>query len=212
MKPAPRSMTRNQNRPQGKRPQAGPNRREKSRMRVMPRRFVIATMLTAMAGLAGLTAAGTASASPAAPQVSFPACSAVHPPFYPIMNVAAEQRMDTNEPVNTGYALDNFTPSMSFCNVYNTAVGGVSYYYYHDTYGDCMTANASTSKAYQAPCGKFPASQAWHYFFSATAKNGTLENYYTGQCLWATGQPPRFGNIVGIGGCTRNQNNVFIES
>jgi hypothetical protein len=181
-------------------------------MRVMPRRFVIATMLIAMAGMAGLTTAGTASAAPAQPQVSFPHCSTVTPPTFYLVNVASEYRVDTNEPVSSGYQLDAFTPAMSFCPVYNTAVGGVSYYYYHDSYGDCMTANASTSKAYQAPCGKYPAAQAWHYYFSSTYKNGTLKNYYTGQCLWATGQPPKFGNIVGIGGCTRNQNNVFIES
>lgn len=212
MKPKPRSMKQNQDRPQGNQPQALLNRREKSRMRVMPRRFVIATMLTAMAGMAGLTAAGTASASPAQPQVSFPHCSAFTPPTFTIVNVASEERVDTNEPVSTGYQLDNFTPYMSFCPVYNSAAGGISYYYYHDSYGDCMTADASTNKAYQAPCGKYPASQAWHYYLNATDKNGVLKNSYTGQCLWATGQPPKVDNIVGIGGCTRNQNNVFIQS
>lgn len=181
-------------------------------MRVMPRKFVIATMLIAMTGMAGLTAAGTASASTAQPQArSFPSCSEYTPPTFTIMNVKSEYRVDTNEPASAQYELDNFIPIMWFCPVYDTTVAGVKYYYYHDSYGDCMTANASNGEAYQAPCQQHPAAQAWHYYYSSTYKDGTLKNYDSGKCLWADGNPPKSGSIVGIGGCTRNQNNVFQE-
>lgn len=179
-------------------------------MRPLSRKFVIATMLAAMTGMAGLTAAGTASASTAQPQASsFPSCSEYTPPTFTIENVAAEYRVDTNEPASAQYQLDDFTPAMYFCPQDETTNGGVSYYYYHDSYGDCMTANASNDEAYQAPCGKYPASQEWHYYYNGTYKDGTLKNYYTGQCLWADGL--KVLDLVGIGGCTRNQNNVFQE-
>jgi hypothetical protein len=182
-------------------------------MRVMPRKFVIATMLTAMTGMAGLTAAGTASASTAQPQVSsFSSCTAYTPPTFIILNVASEYRVDTNEPGSAQYQLDNYNPEMWFCPVFDTTVGGVNYYYYHDSRGDCMTANTSNGEAYQAPCQQHPAAQAWHYYYSSTYKDGTLKNYYSGKCLWADGNPPKNGSIVGIGGCTRNQNNVFQEN
>jgi hypothetical protein len=180
-------------------------------MRIMLHKFVVAAMLTAMTAMAGVTAAGTASASTAQPQVSFPTCSEYTPPTFTILNVKSEYRVDTNEPESAQYELDNFIPIMWFCPVSNTTVGGVSYYYYHDSLGDCMTADNSNNEAYQAPCGRYPASQAWHYYYSSTYKDGTLKNYYTGKCLWATGNPPKSGSIVGIGGCTRNQNNVFLQ-
>jgi hypothetical protein len=153
-------------------------------------------------------------ATSAATADSFPrSCSETSRPSFTILNRGGEVYAATNEPVSTQYAATSGqgNPPYFFCPSDETTNGGVEYYYYVDTYGDCMTANASNDWAYQAPCGEYPASQEWHYNYNGTSKDGTIENYYTSECLWFTGQPPKANDVINIGGCRRNQNNTVIQ-
>jgi hypothetical protein len=180
-------------------------------MRITPPKLVIATMLTAIAGMTGLTCAGTASAATTQAQVSGFDCTDTISPSLQILNVAGDVYVSNGEPATTQYeAWGVAKGSMWFCPEDGTTNGGVTYYYYDDSYGSCMTANASNSEAYEAPCGEYPASQEWHYYKGAD-ESGTLENYYTSECLWFTGQPPKSLDYINVGGCTRNQNNTIEE-
>jgi hypothetical protein len=181
-------------------------------MRINPRKFVIATMLTAMAGMTGLTAAGTASASTAQPQVSGFRCTNTDDPSFSIMNIKSEDYLQGYGGAGDQYLLEPSEQGVVFyfCPEDGTTIGGVSYYYYDDSDALCLTANINTNAAYEANCGEYPASQEWHYYLGAD-KEGTLENYYTSACIWFTGQPPEPTDPVNIGGCTRNQNTLLRE-
>jgi len=172
-------------------------------MSIKTRCLVIAMMLTATAGMASVAAAGTASASATAPQAS---CSTVE-----IMNPVADEWWTGGEAAYAYYVLEAASSAYAFCPEYQVTNGGVAYYYYQDSIGLCMTADLKHNDVDEETCGAHPASQEWHYYYDSVAKDGTLENYYTGDCAWAEGQPPAAGSVITEGGCTRNQNNTFIE-
>jgi hypothetical protein len=175
-------------------------------MTLKTHRLAIAMILTAMTIVAGgVTAAGTASASVAAPQAST-SCSTDS-----IMNVQSELYLTGGVKSGAYYVLENGFQAYDFCPEYEATNDGTTYYYYQDSSGLCMTANLKAGDVDEETCGLHPASQEWHYYFDSTAKDGTLENSYTGECLWAEGQPPKADSLITEGGCTRNQNNTMQE-
>jgi hypothetical protein len=186
-------------------------------MRLKPRKFVIATMLTAMACIAGLAIAGAASAATLQAQIS--ACTQFSSNSFLILNVKSGYYADAPDtavdPTTFFNDVDSVDPTY-FCPEDGTSVGGTTYYYYYDQHSKCLTvnANANPQYTYQATCGEYPASQRWHYNYNSTYKDGTFKNDDTGECLWFTG----FGsngesdiNPINVGGCTRNQNNTIRE-
>lgn len=176
-----------------------------------PRRFVIAMTLAAMAGIMGVTSAGAASASPAHPALGGLQCSVYTQPSFMIRNLATSVYATANGVLNNTYRATTSAGAMSFCPQGETTNGGVDYYYYDDGNGFCLTANANNDETYEGKCGQYPGSQEWHYYFNGTTKYGTLENYYTGECLWFTGQPPAISDGIHIGGCTPNENTEIKE-
>jgi hypothetical protein len=96
----------------------------------------------------------------------------------------------------------------SFCPVTEKSVNGESQFQYKDSYGYCATA-ITDGPVYEAPCNDYPASQDWHYYYSASTDDGTIMNYYTGTCWWFVG--PDFNDPINSGGCKLNQNNALDE-
>ena len=185
-------------------------------MRVKPQ-FVIATMLTAMTGIAGLTTAGAASASTFQARIS--PCTQFSSNSFQILNVKSEYFADAPDvavsPTTFFNDVDSVDPTY-FCPEDGISVGGTTYYYYYDQHSKCLTvnANASPQYTYEATCGQYPASQRWHYNYNSTYKDGTFKNDDTAECLWFTGFGPNGEsdiNPINVGGCTRNQNNTIRE-
>jgi hypothetical protein len=179
--------------------------------------FMIAAMLAAMAGIAGLTTAGAAGAATFQPQIS--ACREPSSNSFQLLNVKSTYYADAPDvavdPTTFFNDVDSVDPTY-FCPEDGTSVGGTEYYYYYDQHSKCLTVNASANPqyTYEATCGEYPASQRWHYNYNSTDKDGTFKNEDTGKCMWFTG----FGskgesdiNPIDVGGCTRNQNNTVRE-
>lgn len=186
-------------------------------MRLRPRTFVAAAMLTAMAGMTGITSAGTASASTAS-AIASTERSAAQPDSAAVTCVTGASAVWIQNigsgtgtyvgPPGIGGQYDQVTTSAGaslFCPAYEATFGGVKYYFYinYNT-GKCLTANANTEALYEATCGLYPASQDWHYY--ELSKGNTLENYYTSSCVWFL-KPFDAGDLINIGGCTVNENN-----
>jgi hypothetical protein len=203
-------------------PDVRPVTRENRRtMRATLRKFAVAMMLTAIAGVAGLTAAGTA-----APANAATSCSAgdgikgsfqienEQSGYYAIKPSGSGGVSKTDTFFNDVNSVD---PTY-FCSEDGVSVGGTMYYYYNDNSSKCLTvdANASPQYTYEAACGKYPASQQWHWIYNGTEHDGTLKNNDTGECLWFTGFNASTGresdiNPINVGGCTRNENNTIIQ-
>ncbi|HTZ91693.1 MAG TPA: RICIN domain-containing protein [Streptosporangiaceae bacterium] len=191
-------------------------------MRVMPRIFAAAILLTAGMGAAGLTAAETA-----APALAASSCSAGDGISGSFQILNEQSGYYAIKPSGSGgvSSTDTFFNDVNsvdptyFCSEDSTSHSGVTYYYYNDNANKCLTVNASASPqyTYEASCGKYPASQEWHWYYNGTDHDGTLKNYDTGDCLWFTGFNASTGrespiNPINVGGCTRNENNTIIQS
>jgi len=177
-------------------------------MRVKPRKFVIATMLTALTRVASI---GARTDSTTVTQ-----CASGANPVW-IQNAGTDtdgvdDYVFPPAPGSNRYTQENTGAPLEFCPTYAATYGGVEYYYYFDWNPDnnlCLTANGTTDEAYAATCTEYPASQEWHYY----GKGNQLVNYYTGDCLWFAGQPPEPGDLVNVGGpdCKDNQNDELAE-
>jgi hypothetical protein len=189
-------------------------------VRVMPRRLAVAMMLTAMMGVAGLTAAGTA--APAYANSSCRAGDGIAGSFR-ILNVKSGYyaiKPSDSGGVNPADTFFNDVPSVDptyFCPEDGTSHGGTTYYYYNDNSNYCLTvkANANPQYTYEATCGKYPTSQDWHWYYNGTYHDGTLKNDDTGKCLYFTGFNANGTESdikpIDVGSCTRNENNTIIQ-
>jgi hypothetical protein len=191
-------------------------------MRIKPRKFAVATMLTAMAGIAGLATAGTASASTAsalaktessavttdsAAVTCVSGASAVS-----IHNIGNDNGTYVGPPVLSNDQYEQVLTAASatqFCPGYEATIGGVKYYLYEDYItSKCLTANINNNELYEATCGEYLGSQEWHYY--ALSGGDTLKNYYTSACVWFL-KPFGVTDPINIGGCTLNENNNIAE-
>lgn len=184
-------------------------------MRLKPRKFAIATTLTAIAAMTGIAAAGTASAS-TLPAPASSSCTKYVNGSFEILNVKSGYYAIAPTPSIDPTTFFNDVPvhPTYFCAEDSATIGGTTYYYYNDSNSKCLTvnANANPQYTYEATCGQFPSSQRWHYYYNGTYKDGTLKNNGTGECLWFTGFGPNGEgpiNLINVGGCTRNQNNTI---
>jgi len=187
-------------------------------MRVMQRKFAVAMMLTAMTGVAGLTAAGPAARAHAASSCTAGKYDAgsfqLHLEWNGFYAIAPLPSLHATTFINDV----NNRPTY-FCSEDGyTEPNGITYYYYNDSNSKCLTVNANAYPAptYEAPCGAYPASQQWHWNYDGTKQDGTLQNYGTGECMWFTGFDASTGHEkalqpINVGGCTRNENTILIQ-
>jgi hypothetical protein len=190
-------------------------------MRVMPRKFAVAMMLTAMAGVAGLTAAGTAVPAQAASSCS--AGDGIKGSFQIENNESGYYAIKPSgsggvSKTDTFFNDNNSVDPTYFCAEDGVSKSGSEYYYYDDNSSKCLTVdtNVSPESTYEATCGEYPASQDWHWDYDSAEKDGMLKNLSTGACLWFTGFNESTGtesdiNPINVGGCTRNENTTIIQ-